>query len=108
MFTEELNIIRQAEDQADALRKDARVQARTLIEQANTEAGRIIAEAEEKAKDCFAALIKEGQEKAQNEYDEAIAQADKICAEMAAEAGKNQEQAVKFIAERIVMSSVNN
>ena len=61
MFSEELNIIRQAEDQADALKKDARVQARKLIEQANTEAGRIISEAEAKAKDCFAALVADGQ-----------------------------------------------
>ena len=90
------------------MKKDARVQARKLIEQANTEAGRIISEAEAKAKDCFAALVADGQEKAQSEYDEAIAQAGKACEQMAAEAGNKQDQIVKFISERIVMSSVNN
>ncbi len=108
MFTEELNVITQTEDKADALRKEAKAEARMLIERANTEAGRIISEAEEKAKDRFENLISEGQKAAQIQYDEAIACAEDFCVKMAEEAGKKQDQVVKFISERIVKASVNN
>ena len=78
-----------------------------MIDKANTEAGGLINRAEEEAKDCFEGLVKEGQEIAQKAYEQAISAAEKSCVKMAEEAGKNQEQIVKFISERIVKSSVN-
>lgn len=41
MFTEELQTIRQAEEQADALRRDAKAEAAKLIKDANTKAGKM-------------------------------------------------------------------
>ena len=81
MFTEELQTIRQAEEQADALRRDAKAEAAKLIKDANTKAGKMA--------------------------DEAIADAEKLCVKMEAEAGEKQDRIVKFIAERIVKSSGN-
>ena len=49
MFTEELQTIRQAEEQADALRRDAKAEAAKLIKDANTKAGKMADEAETKA-----------------------------------------------------------
>ena len=108
MFTEELNIIRQAEDEAEKMKKDARTEARMMVDKANTEAGRLIGRAEEEAKDCFEGQVKEGHEIAQKNYEAAILEAEKKCAQMAEEAGKNQDRVVKFISERIVKASVNN
>lgn len=107
MFTEELNVIRQAEEDAEKIKKDARTEARKMIDKANTEAGSLISRAEEEAKDCFEGLVKEGQETAAEEYQQAISRAEKRCDEMAEEAGRNQDRIVKFISERIVKSSVN-
>ena len=108
MFTEELSVIRQTEDAAEKMKKEARSEARMMTEKANTEAGELISWAENQAKDCFEALVKEGQDTAQEEYEQAIAEAERLCGAMAEEAGKNQDRVVKFIAERIVKASVNN
>ncbi len=107
MFTEELQAIRQAEDTADALRKEAKVEAAKLIKDANTKAGKLADEAETKAKECYEAFLAEGQQAAQAQYEDAIAQAKELCAKMEAEAGEKQDRIVKFIAERIVKSSGN-
>ena len=101
MFTEELQTIRQAEERADTIRKDAKTEAARLMKDANTKAGKMADEAETKAKECYEAFLAEA------EYENAIADAKKLCAKMAAEAGERQDRIVKFIAERIVKSSGN-
>lgn len=107
MFTEELQAIRQAEDAADALRKEAKAEAAKLIKDANTKAGKLADEAETKAKECYEAFLAEGQQAAQAQYEDAVAQAKQLCTQMEAEAGEKQDRIVKFIAERIVKSSGN-
>lgn len=107
MFTEELQAIRQAEDTADALRKEAKAEAAKLIKDANTKAGKLADEAETKAKECYEAFLAEGQQAAQAQYEGAVAQAKELCTKMEAEAGEKQDRIVKFIAERIVKSSGN-
>lgn len=107
MFTEELQTIRQAEERADTIRKDAKAEAARLMKDANTKAGKIADEAEINAKTRYEAFLADGQQTAQAEYENAIADAKKLCAKMAAEAGERQDRIVKFIAERIVKSSGN-
>ena len=107
MFTEELQTIRQAEERADTIRKDAKTEAARLMKDANTKAGKIADEAEINAKTRYEAFLAEGQQTAQAEYENAIADAKNLCAKMAAEAGEKQDRIVKFIAERIVKSSGN-
>lgn len=108
MFTEELKSIKDAEDRAEALKKEARLEAKKMIENANTEAGIILAEAEEKSRDMISGYAAEGQEAASAEHDRIIAEAEEICKKLEADAGKKQDQIVRFISERIVKASVNN
>lgn len=79
-----------------------------MVDKVNTEAGRLIGRAEDEAKDCFEGLVKEGHEIAHQNYEQAIAEAEKICEKMAEKAGKDQDRVVKIISERIVKASVNN
>ena len=53
------------------------------------------------------ALLADGRKIAQKLYDDAIKDAEELCEKMAAQAEKKQDEAIKFIAERIVYSSVN-
>ena len=108
MFTEELNRIKESEEKADILRKEARMEAKKLMEAANTEAGKLLADAEITAKNKYDQLIKEGQQIAQSQYDQAIADARGKCAEMEEKAGQKESDVVQSIAERIVKSSVNH
>ena len=77
------------------------------MDAANTKAGVILAEAEEKAREIKEQYLAEGQELAQKQYNEAISGAEKQWQEMAKKAGEKQDRVVNFIAERIVKSSVN-
>lgn len=107
VFTEELTMIKDAEDKADRIRKDAKSEAGNIVDAANTKAGVILAEAEEKAREIKEQYLAEGQELAQKQYNEAISGAEKQWQEMAKKAGEKQDRVVNFIAERIVTSSVN-
>ena len=107
MFTEELNLIKDSETKAEALRKDARAEAKRRIGEANAKAGQIAADAEAEAKAIYDALLKEGQETAALQYDEAIADAHKLCQELAIKSGEKEKQVIGIILERIVESSVN-
>lgn len=107
MFTEELKKIKEAEEQADEMRRDARLSAKNLVAEANTRAGKMIEEAYASEKEQCDALLQKGREEAQRLYDEAIRQAEVLCAEMTAGAAAREAEAVHFIAERIVDRSVN-
>ena len=107
MFTEELNLIREAEEQADRMRREARTSAKNLTRESDAEANRLVEEAFATEKEKCDALIEDGRRIAQQEYEETIAAAEKACAEMARQAEGKQQKAVNFIAERIVESSVN-
>lgn len=108
MFTEELNLINQAETDAEALRKNAKAEARRLIEEANTKAEKRIAKAQAEAKAEYDALIKEGQRIAEENDAQAIAAAKAQCDEMTAKAQTREADVVKNIVERIVISSVDH
>ena len=85
MFTEELKLIKDAEDQADKMVEEAFAREREQCQ----------------------ALLKDGQEIAGKLYDKAIEDAQEFCREMELKAREKKEEAIRFIAERIVDSSVN-
>ena len=85
MFTEELKLIKDAEDQADKMVEEAFAREREQCQ----------------------ALLKDGQEIAGKLYDKAIENAQEFCREMELKAREKKEEAIRFIAERIVDSSVN-
>ena len=84
------------------MRREARISAKNFVEETDSKANKMIEEAFAEEKEQCDALLKEGREKAQKLYEEAIKQAEDLCAAMTVQAGEKQEEAVKFIAERIV------
>ena len=107
MFAEELNMIKSAENQADEMKHQARLDAKALTAEAQAEVTRLIDEAFAYEKEECQKLIKEGHAIADEQYAKTISQAQTLCKEMAEKAKANEDAAVKFIAERIVKSSVD-
>ena len=107
MFAEELNMIKNAENEAAEMKHQARLDAKALTAEAQAEVTRLIDEAFAREKEECQKLLKEGQAIADEEYARTISGAQTLCKEMAAKAKANEEAAVKFIAERIVKSSVD-
>ena len=101
MFTEELKKIKTAEDEADALRKEAKQEAKAIVEKANTEANQIILEAENNAKDVYDAFLKDGEEQADKEQEDALRLAATEANGLGAQALKHQGDAIRFIKERV-------
>ena len=106
MFTEELKLIKDAEDQADKMRKEAKVSAK-LTQETDAKADKMVEEAFAREREQCQALLKDGQEIAGKLYDKAIEDAQEFCREMELKAREKKEEAIRFIAERIVDSSVN-
>lgn len=107
MFTDELKVIRKAEERADALKKESKLEAKKMVQDANEEALRIVAEAETQAKERYEALVAEGQKIADDEYDKAIKNVNKEADKLEQKAMTCKDETVQFIAERIVSLSVN-
>lgn len=108
MFNEEINIIRETEEKAELIKKQAKIDAKKLLEDSGMRATTIVQEAQSKAKDSYNAWMEDGQKKSEAEYDEHMAAARQDCQEMIAKAKKNQHKAVTLITERIGKFSVNN
>ena len=107
MFAEELNLIKDAEEKAEQMKQEAKISANHLTGDAKAEVTSIIDAAFEYEKEKCQELIAQGQQEAQRRYDHAIENAQALCVEIKGQAKENQEKAIKFIAERIVKSSVN-
>lgn len=108
MFNEELTAIRKAEEDSDSMRKEAKLYARKMVEQAKAEAEQILTEAEEAANRTYNGLIQEGMNEADQEYDEALEKARLDAEEMAAQAEAKKDEVIDYIVERIVRSGVDS
>ncbi|MBQ7703798.1 MAG: hypothetical protein IJT40_05425 [Firmicutes bacterium] len=108
MFNEELTAIRKAEEDSDSLKKEAKLYARKMVEQAKAEAEKIVAEAEESAGLTYSSLIREGMDEADQEYDAALEQARLDAEAMASKAAAKKDQVIDHIVERRVRSGVDS
>ena len=90
------------------MRRDAKLSAKKLVEETDAKANKMVDDAFAAEKEQCDALLKDGREIAQKLYDDAMKEAENFCGRMAAQASEKQDAAVKFIAERIVESSVNS
>ena len=75
MFTEELTAIREAEERSESIRKNVKTEVKRMIEAAKAEAEKILDDEENKAKEIYDTLIKEGMNEADSEYEAAIEKA---------------------------------
>lgn len=107
MFKDELKLIREAEEKADQMRRDAKLSAKTKVHDTNLAANKRVEEAFAIEKQQCQEIIAEGQAIAQKLYDDILEQAESTCIELEAQAEKQQMEAIKFITERIVGSSVD-
>lgn len=108
VFTEELTLIRNAENDADRQKKNARVEAAGITEKAYSEATNIVDAAEKSAKEKYDILLAEGEKTADEQYKQAIEEAKAKADEIAEKALSNMNEAVCYIVERIVENSVNS
>ena len=106
MFKEELNLIKQAEQTAEAIRKESKQEAKVMIENANTNAQKLLEDAKVKAKEVTDRLLAEGEAEAQKEYEAAIEATKAKCADLKTNAKSKELEVVSKIVER-VKSSVN-
>ena len=107
MLTNELQTIKVAEEKADAMVRSAKLEAVRITDGANSEAIKIVAEAEKRAASRYDELLNEGNLTADREYEEAMAESDVRCRQMADDARAYQASAVDTIIERIVAVSGN-
>jgi vacuolar-type H+-ATPase subunit H len=108
MFAKELNLVKAAEARADATLKKARSDAREMMEKAENDAAVTIEKAEEEAESIYKTLIAKGEEEAKKEYDAAMAEAKRQQSVIAQRAEPNFPEAVAYVTERIVNTSVDS
>jgi len=106
MFAEELVKIKESETYAEELQKSAKAEAEAIIAEANAAAQQLMTDAGVSDKEKVGRLMAEGQQIAQQQYEDAIAETEAKCAELAAAAETKKPELVKLIVER-VKSSVN-
>lgn len=108
MISDEIALIRETEEKAEQLKKDANLEAKKMVEAAEAEAERLLNESETKAKEIYDTLINEGENTAKENYETALARARADLARLEQIAGGNKDAAIEYIVERIVKLSVNS
>ena len=101
MFNEELKSINEAEERAERMKKDAKAEAKALVEQTMSKTREEILEAEAKAKERYDSLVNQGMVSAQGKYEKAIHEAGVEASKMAEEARRHQAEAISYIKERL-------
>lgn len=96
--------IRDAEEKAEAIKKDGTQKAKQIIVSANTQAQKIVEEAHRDSDFASSALLKKAEAEGQKLYDDIVKKADEECESILNKAAKNMETAVSTIVERIVMT----
>ena len=108
MSIEVLKLIKEAEDKAELIKKEAAQQAKQIAANANAETSRILDEAMIKAESNRSDVIKGAESEAQLIYDEIIKEAEIKCKDIIKGAESNMDNAVSIILERIVKTNGNS
>ncbi len=108
MFAEELTKIQDCERQAEEILKKAKLDSKQALDDARAEAAKLIEDAETKGKEIYDAFLKEGQEESARQYDNFLAKTRQDCDAAMKAAAEKQDDAIAWIAERIVGASVNH
>jgi V/A-type H+-transporting ATPase subunit G/H len=103
-----IKVIREAEDKAESIKKEAVVQAKQIITNANNEALKIIDEAEDRAESNNRDVLKVAESEGQLLYDNIIEEAAKKCDDILKKADEKIDVAASIILERIVNTSGNS
>ena len=108
MSIEVIKVIKEAEEKAEAIKKDAAAQARLVITNANTQAQDILDEARKTAESHRSEVLSKAESEGQLLYDGIINDAAKECDKILTKANDNMDAAASIILERIVKTSDNS
>lgn len=108
MSIEIIKVIKEAEEKAEFIKKEAVQQAKQIITDANAEAIRILDEAKELSESKSTEVLKTAESEGQLLYDGIINDASKECESILKIADKNMDDAASIILERIVKTSGNS
>ncbi len=108
MSIEVIKVIKEAEEKAEAFKKDAAAQARQVITNANAQAQDILDEARKKAESDRSEVLGKAESEGQLLYDGIINDAAKDCDEILTRSNDNMDNAASIILERIVKTSGNS
>lgn len=108
MSIEIIKVIKEAEDKAELIKKEALQQAKQIIANANAEAIKILDEARESSETRSTEVLKTAEADAQLLYDGIINDASKECENILKKADENMDDAASIILERIVKTSGNS
>lgn len=103
-----IKVIKEAEDKAESIKKEALAQSKQIITNANNEASRILDEAEITAESRTKDVIKNAESEGQLLYDNIINEAAKKCDDILKNANEKIDVAASIILERIVNTSGNS
>lgn len=103
-----IKVIKEAEEKADIIKKEATQQAKQIITNANVQALKILDEAGENAESKSSEVLKVAESEGQLLYDGIINDAAKECENILKNAEANMDNAASIILERIVKASGNS
>lgn len=108
MSIEIIKVIKEAEEKAELIKKEALQQSKQIIADANAEAIRILDEAREFSESKSTEVLKAAESEGQLLYDGIINDAKNECEGILKKADKNMDDAASIILERIVKASGNS
>lgn len=108
MSIEILKVIKEAEEKAEIIKKEALLKSKEIIANANSEALNILNEAMEKAETGRMDVMAKAQLEGQELYETIINEAKIKCDNILMQADKNMDHASSIILERIVKTSGNS
>ena len=108
MSIEIIKVIKETEEKAEIIKREAAQQAKQIISNANLEAGRILDEARELSESKSSEILKAAESEGQSLYDEIINKSSDECKGILNKAEENMDSAASIILERIVKTSVNS
>lgn len=108
MSIEVIKVIKEAEEKAEAIKKDAALQAKSVITNANALAQSILDDAKKTAELHRAEVLVKAESEGQLLYDGIINDAAKESDELCQKANDNMNNAASIILERIVKTSDNS
>ena len=108
MFKDELLEIKRVEGQADEKLKKAKIDAKSIVEEAKSKATEILEKADIDAKGEFKKHTEKGENKAKENYDKFIEETKTSVTEIRTKADKNISKATDLIKERIAGAYVNS
>lgn len=108
MSIEIIKVIKEAEEKAEVIKKEAVQQSKQIIANANAKAINISDEAREFSESKCTEILKAAESEGQLLYDGIINNATKECESILKNADKNMDDAASIILERIVKASGNS